>query len=72
VFLIHNGGWHGCVKGNGGVMEMFKVSEFPGDVNSGAAPTIGAGRAACGPIPAISGGSQRTGTFIVDIRRKTW
>jgi hypothetical protein len=51
-------------------MEMFKVSGFPGDVNSGAAPTLGAGRAARGPIPAISGGSQRIGTFIVDIRRK--
>ena len=42
---------------------------FPGDVDSGATPTLGAGSAARGPISAVSGGSQRRGTFIVDVRR---
>jgi hypothetical protein len=65
VLLIHNGGWHGCVEGNGGVMEMLEVSRLPEDLDSGAVPTLGDGSAARGPIPAVSEGSQRGGTFIV-------
>jgi hypothetical protein len=40
----------GASRGIGAVMEILKVSEFPGDVNSGTVPNLGAGGASHGPM----------------------